>query len=65
MKEVILLLLSILFLILLAQDNGYVPKDLGSAGDTTASYKVNVTEFLLPLSECLRTVSNKTVLNQI
>lgn len=62
-KKVILLLLSILFLILWAQDNGYVPKDLSSASDTMGSYQVNVTEFLLALSECLRTVSNKTAWN--
>lgn len=65
MKEVIFLLLSIHFLILLAQNSGYAPKDLSSASDITGSYEVNVTEFLLTLSECLRTVSNKTVLNQI
>lgn len=29
------------------------------------SYEVNVIEFLVALTECLRTVSNKTVLNQI
>lgn len=31
MKEVIFLLFSVLLLVLLAQENGYVPKDLGSA----------------------------------
>lgn len=37
MEEVIFLLLSILFLVLLAQYNGYVPKDLDSASDIIGS----------------------------
>lgn len=45
MKEDIFLLLSILFLIFLARDNGYVPADFDFARDTMGSYKVGVTEF--------------------
>lgn len=45
MKEDIFLLLSILLLIFLAQDNGYVPADFNFASDTMGSFKTSVTEF--------------------
>lgn len=43
----------------------YMQHNHSSARDIMGSYEVNVTEFLLTLSECLRTVSNKTALTQI
>lgn len=44
MKEDTILLLSLLFLIFLAQDSGYVSADFNFASDITGSYKFSVTE---------------------